>query len=260
MATRTGWPGWGTSPGDRAYAGTVLLLAGVAALMALHPEGLALQGMPAEMPAPPGVMAGAIFAIMLVVYGGLGLVGLRLAERVGFAGILDPGVTPAQRFAVPAVAGLALSAGFVVTDVLLAPLHGLGRIPHPPFPMSLGASLTAGIGEEILFRLFFVSFWVWLASRVLLRGRARGAVFAVVTALSAVLFTAAHVPAAMVLFGLERASDLPPAFALELLLLNGSLSVVAARFLRSRGFLAAAGAHFWTDVGWHVLWGLAGGA
>lgn len=247
------------SRGECAYAATVLLLAVTAAAMALQPEGLALQGMPEEMPAPPAVMAGAIFALMLVVYGGLGLVGLRLSERLGFAGILDPAVTPAQRYGVPAAAGLALSVAFIALDVAFAPLHGLGRIPHPPFPMSLGASLTAGIGEEILFRLFFVSFWVWLVSHVLLRGRARGAVFAAVAAVSAVLFTVAHAPAVMFLFGLERVGDIPLALGLQLLLLNGSLSVVAAHLLRTRGFLAAAGVHFWADVGWHVAWGLAGG-
>ncbi|NJD20164.1 MAG: CPBP family intramembrane metalloprotease, partial [Gemmatimonadetes bacterium] len=125
-------------------------------------------------------------------------------------------------------------------------------------PTSLGASLTAGIGEEILFRLFFVSFWVWFVSHALLRGRAQGAGFAAVTGASAVLFTAGHVPAVMVLFGLERVGDLPSALALELLVINGSLSVVAAWLLRSRGLLAAAGVHFWADVGWHGLWGLAG--
>jgi hypothetical protein len=245
---------------ERAYAGTVLLLAATAALIALHPEGMALQGIPGNMPAPPAAMASAIFALMLGVYGGLGLVGLKLAARVGFAGIVDDAVSPAQRWGVPAAAGLALSLGFIGTDVAVAPLHGLGRIPHPPFPMSVGASLTAGIGEEILFRLFFVTFWVWVVSGLLLRGRGRAATFAGVTAVSAVLFAAAHTPAVMLLFGLQRVADIPFALALELFLINGSLSVVAARFLRSRGFLAAAGVHFWADVGWHVVWGPISGA
>jgi hypothetical protein len=47
---------------------------------------------------------------------------------------------------------------------------------------------------------------------------------------------------------------------LELFLLNGSLSVLAAVYLRRYGFMASAGLHFWTDVGWHVLWGLAASA
>ena len=37
--------------------------------------------------------------------------------------------------------------------------------------------------------------------------------------------------------------------------MNGSLSVVAASFMRRWGILAAVGVHFWTDVVWHVLWG-----
>ncbi|HSW30140.1 MAG TPA: CPBP family glutamic-type intramembrane protease [Longimicrobiales bacterium] len=247
------------SRSERAYWAMILVLASVAALMAFHPEGLSLPGVAGEMPAPPPVMAAALFAVMLVVYGGLGFIGLRLAARVGFAGILDDSVSHTQRFGVPAAAGLLLAAGFILTDLLFAPLHGLGRIPHPPFPISLGASLTAGIGEEVLFRLFFISLWVWLVSHVLLRGRAQGRVFAAVTAVSALAFTVAHTPAVMYLMGLERVGDIPPALAVELFLLNGSLSVIAAVFLRSRGVLAAVGVHFWTDVGWHVLWGLVGG-
>lgn len=225
--------------------------------MATFPEGLAVQGIPAEMPAPPPVMGGVVFLGMLAVYGGLGRAGMALSRRLGFPGILDPAVGARERFFEPALLGLGLAVGFIVLDVALAPVHGLGRIPHPPFPMSLGASLTAGIGEEVLFRLFFIPFWVWVVSGVLLRGRAFEPVFLAVTGASAVAFTVAHVPAVMILMDVARPSDLPPALAAQLLLLNGSLSVAAALLLRRRGFLAAVGVHFWADVGWHVLWGLA---
>jgi hypothetical protein len=84
------------------------------------------------------------------------------------------------------------------------------------------------------------------------------AVFVVVTAVSALLFTAGHVPAVMHSFGLEQVGDVPLTLAAELLVLNGSLSVVAALFMRRWGILAAVGVHFWTDVVWHVLWGSTG--
>jgi len=33
-----------------------------------------------------------------------------------------------------------------------APINGFGRLVHPQFPISIFASLSAGIGEEMLFR------------------------------------------------------------------------------------------------------------
>jgi hypothetical protein len=62
----------------------------------------------------------------------------------------------------------------------------------------------------------------------------------------------------MVLFGYATAADVPPLLLSEILLLNGVLGVVAAHYLRRYGFLAAVGVHFWADVVWHVLWGMAG--
>jgi hypothetical protein len=117
------------------------------------------------------------------------------------------------------------------------------------------AAAVAGIGEEILFRLFFVSFWVWIVSHLFLRDRAGAAAFWVVAVISARAFAASHLPSVMLLFGFHGAGDLPPALILELILLNGALSLFAAEYLRKYGFLAALGVHLWTDVVWHVVWG-----
>ena len=240
------------------YWGMILVLASSAAVLAAFPAASAFVPGGDQMPASPRVMAAVTFGMMVVVYGGLGHLGCRLSEKVGFAGIWDPGVTPWERFGVPFLAGLAMSVFFVATDVGLAPLHGLGRIPHPPFPISLGAAVSAGIGEEVVFRLFFISFWTWLVSSVLLKGRRAKEVFALATAASAVLFTVAHFPMVMLLMGMESIADIPVGFGAEMLLLNGSLAVAAAIFMRRWGILAAVGLHFWTDVGWHVVWGSLG--
>ena len=58
------------------------------------------------------------------------------------------------------------------------------------------------------------------------------------------------------LFGLETVADIPVPLLAEIVLLNGMLSVLAAWSFRKYGFLAAIGIHFWTDVVWHVIWGL----
>jgi len=228
-------------------------LAALAALNVFLPQGgmVPIQELPASKP----VLAAVNAAIMLVVYGALGFAGLVLSRRLGFADLWAPEVSDRQRFLVPALAGLGLGIFFIVLDTVLSGLHGLGPLPHPPFPTSLVASAVAGIGEEILFRLFFVSFWVWVISHLASRDRWGEGIFRGVALASALAFAAAHVPSVMLLFGFGSVGEVPPLLILELVLLNGALSLFAAYYLRKYGFLAAVGVHFWTDVIWHVVGG-----
>jgi len=132
----------------------------------------------------------------------------------------------------------------------------MGRFIHPPFPTSLLAAIGAGIGEEILFRLFFISFWTWLVGKVILRGRSLTIVYWVVSVVAALGFAAAHLPAFMVVLGVSGLGQLSPVLLLEVFLLNGLVSIFAAYYFKKYGFLAPVGIHFWADVVWHVLWGL----
>lgn len=100
-----------------------------------------------------------------------GVLGLKLSQMLGYANIWDLKVSNKQKFLIPAIVGIAIGIFFIITDTILARFHTLGPLPHPPFPISLVASITSGIGEEIIFRLFFISFWVWLISCVILRNR-----------------------------------------------------------------------------------------
>lgn len=240
----------------RAFA--ALLLAFVAATVAMS---LLPQWMPmAPGPIPPKwVIAAVNGGSALVLYGILGLIGLRLGRRNGFAPAWPGTIDSAALFLRPAMVGIVIGAGFVVVDLVLTPMHGLGPLPHPPFPQSLFASLAAGIGEEVIFRLFFMGLWVWLLDRLIFRGRGRSGLFWAVAVASALVFALGHLPALLTLLGREITPEavaaLPPALLAEVVILNGALSLVAARALRDHGIVAAAGIHFWTDVVWHVVWG-----
>lgn len=215
------------------------------------------QLMPAEeMPAPTPVIALANVAIVLFVYGGLGYVGLRLSRVIGFADIWDENVSNRQRFLIPSVVGGLIGLFFVVTDLVVSQTYTVDALVHPEFPMSIVASITAAIGEEIIFRLFFIPFWLWLISWVLLKQRYFDQIFWILAVLSALLFSLGHIPSAIALLGLGSASQIPPVILAEILLLNSVLSLPAAYYMRQYGFLAAVGIHFWTDVVWHVLYGL----
>lgn len=215
------------------------------------------QLMPAEeMPAPTPVIALANVAIVLFVYGGLGYVGLRLSQVIGFADIWDENVSNRQRFLIPSVVGVLIGLFFVVTDLVVSQTYTVDALVHPEFPMSIVASITAAIGEEIIFRLFFIPFWLWLISWVLLKQRYFDQIFWILAIVSALLFAVGHIPSAMALLGLDSASQIPPVILGEILILNSVLSLPAAYYMRQYGFLAAVGIHFWTDVVWHVLYGL----
>lgn len=242
------------APSTRTYFALVAILAILAAINVFLPQGIysPLQ----QLPAPKPVLALVNAATMLVVYGGLGFIGLRLSRRLGFAEIWDPKVSNRQRFLFPALTGVGIGVFFILADGIFSRFHTLGRLPHPPFPTSLVVSAIAGIGEEMIFRLFFIPFWVWLISHVIFKKRWQDQVFAAVAVLSALAFAAGHIPSTLIILSVDTVQALPAPLLLEIFLLNGILSLFAAFHFRKHGFLAAVGIHFWTDVVWHVVYGV----
>jgi len=235
------------------YLGLIITLAVLAAINVFLPQGALLPTQ--KLPATRPVLALVNAIIMLILYGGLGFIGLKLSQRLGFANLWDPKISNKQRFLIPALIGVGIGIFFILADVILSQFHTLGRLPHPPFPTSIVASAVAGIGEEVIFRLFFISFWVWLISYVILKGRWQSQIFWIVAVFSALAFAFGHIPSVMLLLGLKTINQIPPALMGEILLLNGVLSLFAAYYFRKFGFLAPVSIHFWADIVWHVIWG-----
>ncbi|MFH0846818.1 MAG: CPBP family glutamic-type intramembrane protease [Chloroflexota bacterium] len=244
------------SVSTRIYIGLVLVLALLAGVSIYLPTLEGLMPPAEELPAPKPVLALANAGIVLVAYGLLGGFGLKLSRKIGLPEIWDAGVSNRQRFLTPALIGSGLGVFLIISDIIFASYNGIGRLVHPPFPTSILASLSAGIGEELLFRLFFIPFWVWLISHLILKGRGEKKVFWTVSVVSALAFALGHIPALMLLFGFKSVSHIPPALMLEIILLNGVVALFCAYYFKKYGYLAAAGIHFWTDVVWHVVWGL----
>ena len=242
------------SPSTLLFFGLVVLNTVLAATSSFLPQGMQ-QGDTAETISP--TMAAAFNAgVVLFFYGGIGYLGLRLSRKLGYPDLLDKKVTARQRFATPCVAGLWVGLIFIVGDGIFSRFHSLGSLPHPQFPMSLLASVSAGIGEEMVFRLFFIPFLVWLISSVALKGEQKNAVFWVATFFSASFFAAGHIPSVMLMMGNPSYSAIPTAMLIEIFMLNGLLSIVAAYFMRKSGYLAAVTVHTSADIVWHVIWGL----
>lgn len=235
----------------------LVVLALAAALNTILPQGN-IAGIPASQSSqiPKWQLALGGAGITLVLYGALGFLGFFLWRKLGFPEIWEETVSNRQRFGVPALVGVGLGVVLIIGDLLFSRINGVGRLIHPPFPTSLVASVSAGIGEEMIFRLFFISFWTWLVGKVILRGRGLNIVYWVVSAFSAIAFAAGHLPALMIIFGVTDPLKFSPVLLLEVLLLNSLISFFGAYYFKKSGFLATVGIHFWTDIVWHMLWGL----
>jgi len=235
------------------YVTLILVLSLSSALYVLLPQG---NLVPSQLPAPKLVLAVVNFVVMFVLYGGLGFLGLTLSARIGFPALWDEKISNIQRFLIPLILGVSIGILLIVLDVGFSTINTVGRLPHPPFPTSVVASVSAGIGEEVIFRLFFIPSFTWLISSVLLKNRSKNAVFWVAALVSTLLFSLGHFPPVLILLGIPSLSSVPVSLIAEILIMNSVLSLVAAYYLRKYGVLAPIGIHFWADVLWHVIYGL----
>jgi hypothetical protein len=172
---------------------TFFLLVGIYALVAaisvFLPQNSGGMTMDAtQMPAPLPVIALVSGFAALIIYGGLGFLGLILSRKLELPEMWDAAISNRQRFLIPALVGFGVAIVIIIGDQIFAPINGIGHFPHPPFPTSITASIAAGIGEEIMFRLFFTSLWTWLISRIILRGRWQTLVYWIVSVVVAVAF------------------------------------------------------------------------
>jgi membrane protease YdiL (CAAX protease family) len=209
-----------------------------------------------EMDYPPVVYGLANTGIVLVVYGLLGLGGYWFAGKLGLPGILNETGNWRRWFAIPLAMGVVCGLVLVLGDSLFAPHNGFGRFPHPGFPGSIFASLSAGIGEEIAFRGFVFGLWGWILNWLMKRFGGRTPALWIANVIAALVFGASHLPAVLFLTGATTISELGPIALVEILLLNGLIGLVAGERYMKDGLVAASGVHFWTDIVFHVVWGM----
>jgi len=217
----------------------------------------AVMGMPMpDMGVSNFVLGLANAGIVLVFYGLLGLAGFWFSRKLGLPGIFSEDGDWRRWFWIPLLVGLACGVLLVLGDMLFTPINDFGRFPHPGFPVSILASLSAGIGEEIAFRGFVFGLWALILSWIFKRFDGRRAALWIANLIAALAFGAGHLGSAMLLTGASSIADLSPILLLEVFTLNGIVGLAAGERYMKDGFVAAAGVHFWTDVVFHVLWGL----
>lgn len=191
--------------------------------------------------------------IVVLLYGALGAIGLWFARRLDLPGVFRANSDRRDRFFKPLFIGLATGALLVILELFFVHVLGIRPFDHPEFPISLIASATASIGEEIVFRMFVMGLWAFLLNLLLRRWGARTAALWIANVLGALAFGAAHLPAAMLILDVSSPAQIPFWVLFEIFLLNGILGLVAGvRYVRD-GLVAAIGVHFWADIVLHVL-------
>ncbi len=215
---------------------------------------------------PMWVYGLAASGMVMVMYGLVGLIGYWLTRRVGLPGIFSPGCGWRRWALIPFLIAIPCALFMMVLDLFFAPINGLGRLPHPPFPVSIFSSLSAGIGEEILFRSFVFGLWSLILTWVLKRFNGRTIALWIANVIAALAFSASHLFTAAILANavvFDTAGSatflfdkLNPLLVVEIFLLNGVIGLLAGWRYMKDGLVAASSVHFWTDMIWHVLWGL----
>ena len=218
---------------------------------------MAMTGIPMpDMGVSNTVLGLANAGIVLVVYGAVGLIGYWFARRLDLPGIFREDGNWTGWFVIPLLLGLVCGVLLVIGDLLFAPINEFGHFPHPAFPSSILASISAAIGEEIMFRGFVFGLWGLILSWLLRRFNGRTLALWIANLMAALAFGAGHLGTLFLLTGASSIAELNPVLLFEVFLLNGIVGLVAGERYMKDGLLAAAGVHFWTDVVFHVFWGL----
>ncbi len=217
------------------------------------------QTIPASVAATPRfILAAENGAVALVIYGLVALAAFWFGRRLNLPPTYREGAGWRAWVLSPMVLGLGIGVVLIVLDQTLARLGSGHGFPHPAFPLSLFASGTAGIGEEILFRGFVMGLWALLLSLVLRNPGGRSASLWIGNVIAALAFSASHVPSAMLLLNLTNLGQIPLSIWIELFVLNSLLGLIAGWRYTRDGLVAAMGIHFWADLLWHVIWPLLG--
>ena len=98
----------------------------------------------------------------------------------------------------------------IIGDLLFAPINGFGRFPHPPFPVSILASLSAGIGEEIMFRGFVFGLWGFILNWLFKRFNGRTVALWIANVIAALAFGAGHLGTIFLLTGASSLAEVNP--------------------------------------------------
>lgn len=243
-----------------------LLLLGLGAfgLIALVPYGLTVAGQQLTR-SQLGLLAIQFVPQIVVLAVQVGL-GLLMSEHIGLGAPLLSSWLAGERVK-PGLKAILLSVliGVIVGTLTLAldlwvfapaveaEYLALGIVlpenPNPPVWQGFPASFYGGINEEILLRLFLLTLFAWLGSKIshTANGRPTPVVLWTATILAGLALGLGHLPAAATM-----GIPLTALYVCRIIVLNLS-GIVFGWLYWKRGLANAMAAHFSTDIVLHVI-------
>ncbi len=238
----------------------VLWGASVFSILAILPYVTTLQAdvlQTLTIPLPLALLASVLQGAVLIAI--VLLIGLPLSERLGFEIPILKNLLSKQKIEVDVARivqrsilfGFASGIAIILLDVLFRS-QGVDVMNQVSVPAWQGflASFYGGISEEILLRLFFMTFVLWVMSKII---RPEGKVIEnnllmwSAILLAALLFGIGHLPVTASL------TEITPLVIARALLLNGIGGVVFGWLYWKNGLESAMIAHFSADIILHVL-------
>jgi membrane protease YdiL (CAAX protease family) len=236
----------------------LLLIAAIAGVGAAVPlmlevfQPLLKSGDPLPLPLPIIIAVG-IAQNLILLSAAIG-VGLLCARKLGLGAPLlqawlygeQPGQSVGGSLRLGVLAGIAVGVVVLIPLLILAPyLPGLPLVSAGRAALwkRIIVGLYGGIDEEILTRLFLLSLFAWLGTKVFQkRGAAlSGRVFWIANIVAAILFGLGHLPSASMVM------QITPAVVVIALILNGIPALTFGYLYWRRGLESAMIAHFCAD-------------
>jgi len=212
----------------------------------------------------PGLTVALNMVFAFILYGVLGLFGLRLAKEVKLPRLFPPRYIHYRFILEPLFWGGLLGVIYVLLDITLAPVHGMGNIPHPGLAASLVLAVAAAIGKELMYRLFLIPFLIYIMLKIWRKIGGRGLtrkrelknkLFWPAALLSSVIFAGGYLyPDISILFS-GSIFTLSGLLIIKTLIVNFILGLLAAWQFKQYGFLSAVVLHLGFLVSWNVIWG-----
>lgn len=246
------------SPSVKIYIGIILFLVLLTVIASLrsHLQFLSFAGRPfsiTELLSSHFLQPLGLTMVNIAIIAGLGFVGLVLSSKVGFAELWNKSAPNRQRFLTPALVGIGIGVFLIIVDLTVSRFFDFERVYARQFPNSILSALNTGITYELVFRLFFITFFVWVVSSFIVKNRWPNPVFWIIAVLSACACIYSTVYPIIAVYQITD-RELPVAYVIENILLAGLVSMYAAYYLRKAGFLAAAGVNIWANVVLRVIW------
>jgi hypothetical protein len=249
----------------------IVLAATVVGIAAVLPYALSLTAAaprPLNQRLPHGLLLSLQMLANSVLYGVLAGVGLFLACRIGLGlpfieGWVQKNPVRNRFLRIAVFSALIGVIGALIVSALdlwvfgpsiRAMFQGLHKsLPAstvPPAWQGFLASFEGGITEEVLLRLFAMTFFAWLGSLLShdSEGRPGPAILWIANVLAAVVFGLGHLPATAAV-GLA----LSPVVIMRAVVLNGLLGVAFGWLYATRGLESAVLSHFSADIVLHVI-------